>query len=94
MRLRMVSENMSSVAADIYYGFNVDRCTRQRMKGPGAARAEIFEAVREVGVRTGYDKICVSAPSLRGDKITVQVKLSITAIGRAQEHRAGIGKQR
>ena len=55
---------MSSVAADIYYGFNVNRCTCQRMEGPSAARAEIFEAVREVGVRTGNDKICAGAPSM------------------------------
>ena len=67
----MVSENMSSVAADIYYSFNVDQCTRQRMEGPGAVRAEIFEAVREVGVRTGYDKICASAPLMRGNKISM-----------------------
>ena len=90
----MVSENMLSVAADIYYSLNVDRCTCQRMEGPGAARAKIFEAVWEVGVKASYDKIGASAPSLRRDEITVQVKSSITAIRRAQEHRAGIGKQR
>ena len=64
------------------------------MKGPGAARAKIFEAVREVGVKTGYDKIGASASSLRGDKITVQVKSSVSAVRRAREHRSGIGKQR
>ena len=62
------------------------------MEGPGAARAEIFEAVWEVGVRTGYDQVVMSAPLLRRDKITADVKLSVLAIRRAQEHRAGIGK--
>ena len=85
---------MSSVTADIYYSFDVDRCTCQGMEGPSAARAKIFKAVREVGVKASYDKIGASVPSLRRDKITVQVKSSITAIRRTQEHRAGIGKQK
>ena len=63
------------------------------MEGPGAARAEIFKAVREIGVKTSNDKIGASAPSLRRDKIVMQVKSSITAFGRAQEHRSGIGKK-
>ena len=62
---------MSSVAVDIYYGFNVDRSTRLRMKFPGAMRAEVFKAIREVRVRTGYDKICAGAPSMRRNKITM-----------------------
>ena len=53
---------------------------------------EIFEAVWEVGVRTGYDQVVMSAPLLRRDKITADVKLLVSAIRRAQEHRAGIEK--
>ena len=85
---------MSSVAVDINYSFNVDRCTCQRMEGPSAAGAKIFEAVREVGVRMGYDKIFASAPLMRRDKITGDVKLSVLEVRGAQKHRAGIGKQR
>ena len=88
----MVSEKMSSVAADIHYSLDVDQCTRQRMESPGAMRAEIFEAVREFGVKASDDKIGASAPSLRRDKIMMQVKSSIVAYGRAQKHRSGIGK--
>ena len=93
MRLSIVSENMSSVAADIYYGFDVNRCMRNRMEGPGATRAEILKAVWEVRVKTSNDKIGAGAPSMGGDKITTKVKLSVTAVRRAQKHKAGIGKQ-
>ena len=92
IRLSMVSENMLSVAADIYYGFDVNRSTRQRMKSPGAVRAEVFIAIWEVRVRMGDDKVVMSVPLMRRDKITADVKLSVSAIGGAQEHRAGIGK--
>src|ERR1700677_4821447 len=94
MRLSMVSEKMSSVTANIHYRLNVDRCTSFRMESPGAARAEVFKAVREIGVKTGDDKIGASAPSLRSDKIVIQVESLITALGRAQKHRSGIGKKR
>ena len=63
------------------------------MEGPGTAGAEIFKAVREVGVKTSNDKIGAGAPSMGRDKITSKVKLSVTAVRRAQEHKAGIGKQ-
>ena len=92
MRLSIKSENMSSVAADIYYRFDMDWSKRQRMKVPDAARAEIFVAVWEVQVRTGYDKVFASVPSMRGDKITADVKLSVSAVGGMQKHIAGIGK--
>src|ERR1700677_1158345 len=94
MRLSMVSEKMSSVAAYIHYRLNVDRCTSFRIEGPGAARTEVFKAVREIGVKAGDDKIGASAPSLRSDKIVMQVESLITALGRAQKHKLGIGKKR
>src|SRR5271154_2400634 len=84
---------MSSVAADIYYRFDVNRSVRNRMERPGTASAEIFKAVWEVGVKTSNDKIGAGAPSMGRDKITTKVKLSVTAVRRAQEHKAGIGKQ-
>ena len=90
----MVSEKMSSVAADILYRLNVDRCTSFRMEGPGAASAEVFKTVREIGVKAGDDKIGASAPLLCSDKIVMQVESLITALGRAQKHRSGIGKKR
>jgi len=92
MRLSIVSEKMSSVAADIHYRFDVDRCTSFRMESPGAARAKVFKTVREVGVKASDDKIGASASSLRRDKIVMQVKSSIAAYGGAQKHRSGIGK--
>jgi len=93
MRLSMVSEKMSSVAADIHYRLNVDRCTSFRMEGPSAASAEVFKTVREIGVKAGDDEIGASAPSLRSDKIVMQVESLITVLGRAQKHRSGIGKK-
>ena len=59
---------------------------------PNAVSGKIFVAVQEIGVRAGYDKIIASAPSMRRDKIRVDSKLLVSAIGRVQEHRAGIGK--
>ena len=93
MRLSMASEKMSSVVADIHYRLNVDRCTSFRMESPGAARAEVFKAVGEIGVRSCNDKIGASAPSLHRDKIVMQVESSITAYRRAQKHRSGIEKK-
>ena len=70
----MVSEKMSSVAADIHYRLNVDRCTSFRIEGPGAASAEVFKTVREIRVKAGDDESRSSAPSLRSDKIMLQVE--------------------
>src|ERR1700677_4786736 len=94
MRLSIVSEKMSSVAAHIHYRLNVDRCTSFRIEGPGAARAEVFKAVREIGVKTGDDKIGEGGPSLRRDKIVMQVESLIAALRSAQKHRSGLGKKR
>ena len=64
MRLSIESENMSLVAADINFQFDVDGRKHQQVEVPDATSSEIFVAVQEVCVRAGDDKVVTSAPAM------------------------------